>query len=150
MVIPIPILGVWALAAVALVAAAPAERAVLLFGETWRSCPFNIAFLSVPFFLAAFWAMKGLAPTRLAAAGALAGLLAGSAGALGLQPALPRDVAGVHRHLVPAGHGDSDGGRRAPRAAAAALVGRPAISHGHVPAGPLTGPSVPRILFQVV
>lgn len=82
LVIPIPVLGVWALAAVALAAAAPAERAVLLFGETWTLCPFNIAMLSLPFFLGAFWALRGLAPTRPSPAGALAGLMAGGAGAL--------------------------------------------------------------------
>lgn len=82
MVIPIPILGIWALAGVALVTAAPSERSAMLFGETWTSCPFNVAFLSAPFFIGAFWALKGLAPTRPAAAGALAGLMAGGAGAL--------------------------------------------------------------------
>ena len=82
LVIPIPVLGVWALAAVVLTAATPAERTVLLFGETWTLCPFNIAILSLPFFLGAFWALRGLAPTRPAHAGALAGLMAGGAGAL--------------------------------------------------------------------
>lgn len=80
--IPLPILAVWALAAVVLIGAAPAERVVLLFGRTWNSCPFNIALLSAPFFVGAFWAMKGLAPTRPAVAGGFAGLMAGAAGAL--------------------------------------------------------------------
>ncbi|MGE0355905.1 MAG: NrsF family protein [Burkholderiales bacterium] len=79
---PLPVLGIWALAGVALVAAAPGERVAMLMGETWRSCPFNIAMLSAPFLAGAFWAMRGLAPTRLALAGAFAGLMAGAAGAL--------------------------------------------------------------------
>ncbi|MEO8407393.1 MAG: DUF1109 domain-containing protein, partial [Oxalobacteraceae bacterium] len=50
-------------------------------GSTWATCPFNIAMLSIPAFIGIFWAMKGLAPTRLALAGASAGLLAGAVGA---------------------------------------------------------------------
>jgi hypothetical protein len=78
----IPVVGIWALSAVVLLAAPQAERGSLLFGETWSSCPFNIAMLSVPAFVATFWAIKGFAPTRLALAGALSGLLAGATGAL--------------------------------------------------------------------
>ena len=77
-----PVLAMWLLAAVALLDAAPGERAALIFGATWRSCPFNIALLSAPAFIALLWAMQGIAPTRLALAGAAAGLLAGAAGAL--------------------------------------------------------------------
>lgn len=80
--IVLPVLAIWALAAAVLIQAGPGEREQLLFGDTWRSCPFNIAMLSLPAFVAAFWAMKGLAPTRLRLAGAAAGLLAGAAGAL--------------------------------------------------------------------
>ena len=77
-----PVLAVWLLAAIVLLGAAPAERPQLVFGETWVYCPFIIAALSVPPFGALLWAMKGLAPTRLALAGAAAGLLAGAVGAL--------------------------------------------------------------------
>jgi hypothetical protein len=59
-------------------AASPANRAELLFGHTWRSCPFNIAFLSIPGLVAALWAVRGLAPTRLRLAGAAAGAMAGA------------------------------------------------------------------------
>jgi hypothetical protein len=77
----VPFGAIWVLAAVALASAAPGARLPLVLGSTWASCPFNIAFLSVPAFAAAFWAMKGLAPTRPALAGALSGLLAGCVGA---------------------------------------------------------------------
>jgi hypothetical protein len=77
-----PVIALWVLAAVALVSAAPGERAALIFGSTWTVCPFNIVMLSAPAFLAILWAMKGLAPTRLRLAGAGAGLLAGALGAL--------------------------------------------------------------------
>lgn len=74
----VPPLVLWALALVALSQAAPAERLPLILGSTWRTCPFNIALLSVPAFITGFWALKGAAPTRLAWAGAGAGLLAGA------------------------------------------------------------------------
>lgn len=77
-----PVLAIWLLAAIALARAEAAQRAVLFFGDTWDVCPFLIATLSVPAFVAAMWAMKGLAPTRLRLAGAAAGLLAGAVGAL--------------------------------------------------------------------
>jgi hypothetical protein len=77
-----PVLAMWLLAAVLLLAASPGERNELILGHSAASCPFTIALLSVPLFAAALWAMRGLAPTRLALSGAAAGLLAGSGGAL--------------------------------------------------------------------
>lgn len=77
----LPVAGIWALAIASLAAAPPEERVALVFGETWAQCPLNIAALSVPAFLAAFWAMRGLAPTQPVAAGAFSGLLAGAVGA---------------------------------------------------------------------
>jgi len=77
-----PVLAMWLLGAIVLLAAAPGERDDLLLGHSWRSCPFTIALLSVPLFGAALWAMKGLAPTKPALAGGAAGLLAGAGGAL--------------------------------------------------------------------
>lgn len=74
--------GIWVLAAVVLARAAPSARRTLLFGETWADCPVWIGILAAPTFVAAFWALRGLAPTRLALAGAAAGLLAGATGAL--------------------------------------------------------------------
>lgn len=77
-----PVLAIWLLAAAVLVRAEAPQRAVLFFGETWNSCPFLIAMLSAPAFVAVIWAMQGLAPTRLRLAGAAAGLLAGAVGTL--------------------------------------------------------------------
>ena len=77
-----PLLLVWLVAAFVTLQSEPAQRGALVLGATWRSCPFNIAWISLPVFAAMFWAMRGLAPTRLALAGAGAGLLAGSLGAL--------------------------------------------------------------------
>jgi len=78
----LPVLAVWLIAAVVLIDAAPAQRADLILGNTWKTCPFNIALISLPLFAATLWALKGLAPTRLALAGASAGLLAGALSAL--------------------------------------------------------------------
>jgi hypothetical protein len=77
----LPIGAIWVLAGAALYSAAPGERLALVLGETWAVCPANIAMLSLPAFAAAFWAMRGLAPTRPALAGAFSGLLAGTVGA---------------------------------------------------------------------
>jgi len=77
----IPVIAVWTLAAVVIMSAPAAERLTLVLGHTWLACPFLIAMLSIPIFIAAFWAMKNLAPTRPKLAGGISGLLAGSAGA---------------------------------------------------------------------
>jgi len=77
-----PVLGLWLLAAVVLLGAPAGDFTQLIFGPSWRSCPFNIALLSLPLFLALLWTMRGFAPTRPAVAGAAAGLSAGAGGAL--------------------------------------------------------------------
>ena len=82
----LPPLVLWGLAAVALGQAGPGERLPLVLGSTWRSCAFNIAALSLPALVASLWALRGAAPTRLAWAGAAAGLLAGPPGALAHAP----------------------------------------------------------------
>ncbi|MFO6419302.1 DUF1109 domain-containing protein [Hylemonella sp. W303a] len=73
-----PVVLLWAAALVVLWLAPASERLNLMLGLSWKECPFNIACLSVPGFIAVMWAMRGLAPTRLRLAGSMAGLLAGS------------------------------------------------------------------------
>lgn len=80
--LPLPALAIWILAATALIAAAPDERLALIFGKTWKVCPFLITMLAAPIFGSTFWALQELAPTRLRLAGAAAGLFAGGAGAV--------------------------------------------------------------------
>jgi len=77
-----PVAAVWLAGAYVLMAAPGEARLALVLGKTWRVCPFNIAMLSIPGFIAVFWALKGLAPTRLALTGAAGGLLAGSTATL--------------------------------------------------------------------
>lgn len=74
----VPLVLIWVIALVVIVAAPPALRLQLVLGSTWQVCTFNISVLSVPTFIAVFWAMKGLAPTRPVIAGAAAGLLSGA------------------------------------------------------------------------
>lgn len=81
-VLALPVLLVWLGAALSLAGAAPEVRAELILGKTWRTCALHIALLSVPTFVGVFWALRGLAPTRLRQAGAAGGLLAGSTATL--------------------------------------------------------------------
>ncbi|MEW5864248.1 MAG: DUF1109 domain-containing protein [Pseudomonadota bacterium] len=76
-----PVLGMWVLAGIVLAGADAPERATLLLGQTWSTCPFNIAVLSLPVLAAALWGMRGFAPTHLAWAGGASGLFAGAVGA---------------------------------------------------------------------
>ena len=78
----LPVAALWLLTLLKLFAARPGERAALIFGKTWQECPQAIAVVSIPALIAALWAVRGLAPTHLALAGAAAGLFAGAAGAL--------------------------------------------------------------------
>ncbi len=76
------LLVVLAASAVADVATAAAgERAALVVGRTALPCVVLVAVLSLPVLAALFVALRSLAPTRLGAAGAAAGVLAGGVGA---------------------------------------------------------------------
>lgn len=77
----VPFIIVWCIAIVSLVQAEPAMRPALILGQTWRTCPTNIVMLSLPTFIVVLGVLRSLAPTRLRAAGGIAGLLASSLGA---------------------------------------------------------------------
>lgn len=57
------------------------DRHHLLMGGSSNVCVRNILAISTPVFIALFWALRRLAPTRLTLAGAGAGLLSGALGA---------------------------------------------------------------------
>lgn len=78
-----------ALGALTLVTSAPDQRMATLLGETWRTCPPNVVMLSLPALAGALWALRGLAPTHLRAAGFHAGLMAGALGAMGYALVCP-------------------------------------------------------------
>ena len=77
----LPVLILWAVALWVLLRAPEGTRAALVMGSTWRSCALNIGLLALPTFIAVLAALRTLAPTRPAAAGAAAGLLAAGVGA---------------------------------------------------------------------
>lgn len=78
----LPWLLLSAMALVVLMGAHPDERLGLVLGRTWLTCALSISFLSLPVFAGVVWALRGLAPTRPALAGACAGLLSAAVGTL--------------------------------------------------------------------
>jgi len=76
------LLLLWAVAVLQLAGVPPAERANLLLGSSWRTCPVSIALLSLPALALLLAAVRTLAPTRPAATGAATGLLAGAVATL--------------------------------------------------------------------
>jgi len=68
--------AIWIGALYGLAVAPPDTRLAMILGKTWKVCAINITLLSIPGFIAVFWALRGLAPTRLRLAGACGGLLA--------------------------------------------------------------------------
>jgi len=80
--VALPILVLWAIAAVSLWGASPSGRVQLLIGGTAARCPFVIGLLAMPQFVALMWILRQYAPVRLRLAGTYAGLAAGALGAL--------------------------------------------------------------------
>jgi hypothetical protein len=79
--IAVPVLILMAMMAMQMEKADAPTRHALLMGHSADVCSAWIAGLALPLFGGLFWALRQLAPTRLASAGAAAGLLAGSAAA---------------------------------------------------------------------
>jgi len=76
----LPLLFMIAMALYRYVQAPPERHVAMLLGNSWTVCARNIVLLSLPVFAALFWSLRDLAPTRLTAAGATAGVLAGAVG----------------------------------------------------------------------
>ena len=77
----IPFAVVAAMAAVRYLQAPPQAHHALLMGHSSMACPWRIAAIGLPVLVGAIWAVRGLAPTRLLAAGLVAGGCAGGLGA---------------------------------------------------------------------
>jgi len=77
-----PFVAVWLGAFYVLSQAEPDSRLALVLGHTWKVCPVLITILSLPGLIFILRALRGLAPTRLRAAGASGGLLAGATATL--------------------------------------------------------------------
>jgi|SRR5450830_115431 len=75
-----PVLAIWLAGMIYLLLAPTSLRLALVLGTTWQVCSLNIVLLSLPTFFSMLWAMRGLAPTRLALAGSTIGLVAGAQG----------------------------------------------------------------------
>jgi hypothetical protein len=82
LMLALPILTMWAIAAYALFNAEPADRSRLFFGDTWAVCPLLIALLSIPVYVGTFRVMQDMAPTRPRVAGFAAGLFSGAVAAV--------------------------------------------------------------------
>ena len=80
--VTLPIVTMLLAAGSILMATPPGYRLQLMLGTTWRTTTASVVVLSFPSLTAMMHAMKQLAPTRLALAGAGAGLLAGAQGLL--------------------------------------------------------------------
>jgi len=76
-----PFVLVVAMALARLAEAPPPMRHDLLMGHTSMLCPWRILVMAIPLLAGAVWAVRGLAPTRLALAGLVAGGCAGGIGA---------------------------------------------------------------------
>jgi hypothetical protein len=54
------------------------EWLAMWLGGSWKVCPWLVLMLATPIFVGLLWSFRKLAPTRLRAAGAVAGLAAGA------------------------------------------------------------------------
>jgi len=61
-----------------LASAPPGQWLAMWLGHTWKVCPLLVLLLAIPIFIGVLWSFRRLAPTRLRAAGAVAGLAAGA------------------------------------------------------------------------
>src|SRR6266481_2087162 len=77
----VPFLALGAIALVELAGVSEGERRGLWLGQTALTCPWIIAALAIPIFVATLWALRRLAPTRQRLGGLSAGCLAGSVAA---------------------------------------------------------------------
>lgn len=61
-----------------LVRTPPGDWLAMWLGHSWSKCPWLVLGLAMPIFIGLLWSFRRLAPTRLRAAGAAAGLAAGA------------------------------------------------------------------------
>jgi len=78
--IPVTLLAVLGIAELA--RTPPAEWLAMWLGNSWMVCPWLVLALAMPIFIGLLWSFRRLAPTRLRAAGAAAGLAAGALAAM--------------------------------------------------------------------
>lgn len=76
-----PFMLLVAISAMELAHVPPGEWLSMWLGSSWKKCPWMVLTLSAPIFIGLLWSFRRLAPTRLRAAGATAGLAAGACAA---------------------------------------------------------------------
>ncbi|MET0308929.1 MAG: DUF1109 domain-containing protein [Sphingomonas sp.] len=76
--IAIPILLLASVGAMELIRTPPGEWLKMWLSYSWMQCPWRVLALAMPIFVGLLWSFRRLAPTRLRAAGATAGLAAGA------------------------------------------------------------------------
>lgn len=76
--IALPVLVLAALGLGELITTPRSEWLAMWLGHTWTKCPWLVLALAMPIFVGLLWSFRQMAPTRLRAAGAAAGLAAGA------------------------------------------------------------------------
>lgn len=76
--IAIPVTVLAAIGVLELARTPSGEWLAMWLGHSWRQCPWRVLGLAMPIFVGLLWSFRRLAPTRLRAAGAAAGLAAGA------------------------------------------------------------------------
>ncbi|MFL9839640.1 DUF1109 domain-containing protein [Sphingomonas sp. ST-64] len=76
--IAIPAVLLAAVGATELIRTPQTEWLAMWLGHSWQQCPWRVLGLAMPIFAGLLWSFRRLAPTRLRAAGAAAGLAAGA------------------------------------------------------------------------
>ncbi|MFT3975516.1 MAG: DUF1109 domain-containing protein [Sphingomonas bacterium] len=74
----IPVLLLAGVGVIELARTPPGAWLAMWLGHSWKVCPWIVLALAMPIFLGLLWSFRRLAPTRLRAAGAAAGLSAGT------------------------------------------------------------------------
>ena len=77
-VLAVPVLLLSAIGVGELVRTPARDWLAMWLGDSWKVCPWLVLTLAVPIFAGLLWSFRALAPTRLRAAGATAGLAAGA------------------------------------------------------------------------
>jgi hypothetical protein len=81
--VALPFIAVMLLAAVSLAFAPAHHWHGKIFGDEWLECVISIPLIAIVPFFVIVWAVRQMAPTDLARAGAIAGLVAGCLSAIG-------------------------------------------------------------------
>ena len=80
-ILVVPMLLLAAIGAVEMMRVPSRDWLAMWLGSSWKLCPIIVLILAAPIFIGLLWSFRRLAPTRLRAAGAVAGLAAGACAA---------------------------------------------------------------------